>query len=285
MTAKIVDGKKIAFNISRSNSKEIEILKSKFKKSPNVTTIKIGDNPESNIYLKLRDNACSDAGVVSTHLTFPRAVSEETVVESIKRLNENKNVHGVLIQLPIPEHLCFDDMINCLNPKKDVEGLTPINMGLNLLGLEKIIPCTPLAILKILENEKVGLQGKNVVIVSHSNIVGKPLAALFLNRNATVTVSHIFTKNLADHTSKADILVSAAGVPKLIKKDHVKDGAFVIDVGIVKTSNGICGDVDFDSVKEKAGMITPVPGGVGPVTVACSISNMIKTFKNSIEEK
>jgi methylenetetrahydrofolate dehydrogenase (NADP+)/methenyltetrahydrofolate cyclohydrolase len=201
------------------------------------------------------------------------------------KLNENRAVHGVLIQLPIPSHLNINEMINSLDPKKDVEGLTPYNMGSTLLGLEKIVPCTPLAVLTILEEEKVSLQGKNVVIVSHSNIVGKPLAALFLNRNATTTVTHVFTKDLAQYTSKADILVTAAGVPKLIKANHVKNGAFVIDVGIVKTNTGVCGDVDFDSVKEKAGVITPVPGGVGPVTVACSIHNMVKTFKYCLEEK
>jgi len=285
MTAKIIDGRRIAGDLRKNIAKEIEVLKSKYGKSPNITTIKIGDNPESNIYLKLRDKACGDAGIVSSHLTFPGNVSQETVIESIVRLNENKNVHGALIQLPMPGHLSFDEMINILDPKKDVEGLTPYNMGLTFLGSEKIVPCTPLAVLKILEDEKVSIQGKNVVIVNHSTIVGRPLAGLFLNRNATTAVTHVFTKDLAEHTSKADILVSAAGVPNLIKADHVKDDAFVIDVGIVKTSNGICGDVDFDSVKEKAGKITPVPGGVGPVTVACSVGNMVKTFKGCLDEK
>ena len=284
MTAKIIDGRKIADKTRRSISNEVGLLKEKYRKTPNITTIKIGDNPESNLYLKLRDDACKDVGIVPNLLSFPDHISEEEVVESILRLNENRNVHGVLIQLPIPTHLSIDEMIDVLDPKKDVEGLTPYNMGSTLSGNEKIVPCTPLAVLTILEEEKVNLQGKNVVIVNHSNIVGKPLAALFLNRNATTTVTHVFTKDLASFTSKADILVSAAGVPKLIKAGHVKKDAFVLDVGIVKTSSGVCGDVDFDAVKEKAGVITPVPGGVGPVTVACSIHNMVKTFKYCLED-
>ena len=158
-------------------------------------------------------------------------------------------------------------------------------MGRTLIGDEHIIPCTPLAVLTILEHENMDLKGKDVVIVNHSNVVGKPLAALFLNRNATVSVCHVFTKDMKKYAAEADVLVTAAGVAGLIKENHVKKDAFVIDVGIIKTEDGICGDVDFDSVKEKAGKITPVPGGVGPVTVASSLRNMIKTFKNCVEEK
>jgi len=169
-----------------------------------------------------------------------------------------------------------------VDPKKDVEGFNPHNMGNVLIGSESIIPCTPLAVLTILEHEKVDLKGKDVVVVNHSNVVGKPLTALFLNRNATVSVCHVFTKDIKPYTSKADILVTATGIPKLITAGHVKKNAFVIDVGIVSTKEGICGDVDMNSVKEKAGRVTPVPGGVGPVTVACSLKNMIKTYKNCV---
>ncbi len=284
MSAEIIDGRKIAEKIRKNISFEIEKLKSKYHIEPNITTIKIGNNPESDIYLKLRDAACEKVGIKSNHIALSESVSEEEIINLIIRLNEDKKVHGILIQFPIPKHLSSDNLINTLNPKKDVEGLTPLNLGKTLLGDEYIVPCTPLAVLKILEEEKIRLQGKDVVIVNHSTIVGKPLAALFLNRNATVSVTHVFTKDLKNYAERADILVTAAGVPKLIKKEHVKPDAFVIDVGIIKTANGVTGDVDFEQVKNIAGKITPVPGGVGPVTVACSLVNMTKTFRNCIEK-
>lgn len=285
MTAKIVDGRKIAAGLRKNISIEVEQLKSKYKTTPNVTTIKAGNDPSSELYLKLRDIACDEVGIKSNHLVFPENVSEKEILKSIDKLNEDKNVHGILVQLPLPSHLSQDRLINALNPKKDVEGLNPNNMGRTLNGDEHIIPITPFSVLTILEHEKTELQGRDVVIVNHSNHVGKPLAALFLNRNATVSVCHVFTKDSKNYTSQADILVTATGVPKLIKNDYVKNNAFVIDVGIIQTKDGICGDVDFESVKEIAGKITPVPGGVGPVTVACSLKNMIKTFKNCVEEK
>jgi methylenetetrahydrofolate dehydrogenase (NADP+)/methenyltetrahydrofolate cyclohydrolase len=285
MTAKIVDGRKIAAGLRKNISIEVEQLKSKYKTTLDVTTIKAGNDPSSELYLKLRDKACDEVGIKSNHLEFPENVSEKEILESIDKLNEDKNVHGILVQLPLPSHLSQDKLINALNPKKDVEGLNPNNMGRTLNGDEHIIPITPFSVLTILEHEKTEIQGKDVVIVNHSNHVGKPLAALFLNRNATVSVCHVFTKDSKNYTSQADILVTATGVPKLIKKDYVKNNAFVIDVGIIQTEDGICGDVDFESVKEIAGKITPVPGGVGPVTVACSLKNMIKTFKNCVEEK
>ena len=284
MSAEIINGKKIAEKIRRNVAFEIQNLKSKYNIEPNITTIKIGSNPESDLYLKLRDIACEKVGIKSNHLNLSENVSETEVINLIRKQNEDKQVHGILIQFPIPKHLSSDKLINVLNPKKDVEGLTPLNMGMTLRGDEYIIACTPLAVLKILEEEKIRLQGKNVVIVNHSTIVGKPLSALFLNRNSTVSVTHVFTKDLINYTSKADILITAAGVAKLIKKQHVKPGCFVIDVGIIKTADGITGDVDFEEVKEIAGKITPVPGGVGPVTVACSLVNMAKTFKNCIEK-
>jgi methylenetetrahydrofolate dehydrogenase (NADP+)/methenyltetrahydrofolate cyclohydrolase len=285
MTAKVIDGKKIASELRKNVSKEVEQLKSKYKKIPNIVTIKIGSDPSSDLYLRLRNKACEEVGINSNPLEFPEKVTEKEVLKSINQLNNDNGIHGILIQLPLPNHISHDKLINSLDPKKDVEGLTPYNMGKTLIGDENIIPCTPLSVLTILEFEKTKLEGKDVVIVNHSNIVGKPLSVLFLNRNSSVSVAHVFTKDLMSYTSKADILVTAAGVPMIIKKEYVKESAFVIDVGIIKTKDGICGDVDFDSVKEKAGKITPVPGGVGPVTVASSLKNMIMTFKNCIEDK
>jgi len=285
MTADIINGREIAKKLRSEISKEVEMLKSKHKMVPNISTIKIGNDPSSNLYLKLRSNACEEVGINTNILEFNENVTEDEVLISIKKLNQDQSVHGIFIQFPIPNHISQDRLINALNPKKDVEGLHPENLGKTLLGNEDIIPITPLAILTILDYVKVELKGKDVLVVNHSNIVGKPLAVLLLNRNATVSVCHVFSKDLKKFSTNAGILITAAGVPKLIKKDYVKRGAFVIDVAIVNTKEGICGDVDFENVKEIAGKITPVPGGVGPVTVACSLKNMIKTFYNCIEEE
>jgi methylenetetrahydrofolate dehydrogenase (NADP+)/methenyltetrahydrofolate cyclohydrolase len=283
MTAKIIDGKIIAQNIRRNILKDVQEIKLKYDRTPQITTIKIGNDPSSELYLRLRDKACKEVGIISNHLELSENVSESEVIHTIKKFNTNDNVHGILIQFPAPNHISQDKLVRAIDPKKDVEGLNPYNMGRTLLGDENIIPITPLSVLTILEHEKTDFKGKNVCIVNHSNLVGKPLAALFLNRNATVSICHVFTKNSKFYTSSADILVTAAGVPKLITEDFVKPGAFVIDVGIINTETGITGDVDFENVKEKAGKITPVPGGVGPVTVSCSLINMLKTFRNQVK--
>jgi len=283
MPAKIIDGRKIAADICKQVAEDVSKLKSKYGFVPNIFTIKIGADPESDLYLKLRDKACKEVGIVSKHLEFSKDVSEKKVLDSIKKLNKDEKVHGILVQLPIPDSLSQSNLINAIVSKKDVEGFTPENMGRLLAGNEQIVPCTPLAVLKILEHEETVFEGSDIVIVNHSNVVGKPLTGILLNRNASVSVVHVFTKDLKKYASQAEILISAAGVPKLITGDYITKGSFVVDVGIVKTDDGICGDVDFESVKEKAGTLTPVPGGVGPVTVACSLVNMIKTFKNCIE--
>lgn len=283
MSAIVVDGRKIASGIRNKVNDEVKQLKTKYGVTPCITTIKIGDDPSSGIYLRLRNKACKEVGIKSNILEFSEGISEEEVLSAITKLNCDASMHGILIQFPVPGHICSDKLVNALNPKKDVEGFNPENLGKTLIGDEGIVPCTPLSVLTILEHEKTKFEGKDVVIVNHSNIVGKPLAALFLNRNATVSVCHVFTKDLKYYSSKADILVSATGVPKIITSDLIKKGSFVVDVGIIKTKEGIVGDVDFESVKNKAGKITPVPGGVGPVTVACSLINIVKTFKNCVE--
>ncbi len=285
MTAEIINGRAIAEEIRKNIKKEVERIKSKYNIIPNITTIKVGSDPGSELYLKLREKACNEVGIKSNRIEFLDKASEKEVLDSILRLNKDKNVHGILIQLPMPRHISQDKLINSIDPKKDVEGLHPQNIGRTLNGDEYIIPITPLSVLSIIEHEKIDLKGKDVVVINHSNHVGKPLVALFLNRNATVSICHVFTKNLKYYTSNADIIVSATGVSNLIKSSHIKNNSFVIDVGIIKTEKGICGDVDFEDVKNKAGKLTPVPGGVGPVTVACSLKNMLKTFKNCIEEK
>ena len=284
MTAEIIDGKKIAEKIKNDVSKKVKSLEKKYGFKPNIATIKIGENKESNLYLKLRDKACEKVGINSTHVELSEDISEKKVLEKIKKLNSDKKIHGVLIQMPIPNRISKTKLFEVLDSKKDVEGFTPENMGRLLAGDEYIVPCTPLAVLKILEYKKIDFKGKDIVIVNHSTVVGKPLCALFLNRDSSVSVVHVFTKDLFSYTNRADILVSATGVPNIIKKAHVKPDCFVVDVGIVKTDYGVTGDVDFDEVKDIAGKITPVPGGVGPVTVACSLLNMLKTFKDNIQK-
>ena len=282
MVAKIIDGRKIAKQIRQDIADEVKQLQSKQGIVPCITTVKIGKNPESELYLKLRNNACKEVGIKTKLVEFSEKTSEKEVLKSIYELNQDNGVHGILVQFPIPGHISQDKLIEALDPDKDVEGLHPFNMGKTLLGDENLVPCTPQAVLTILEYEKIKFEGLDVVIVNHSDLVGKPLAAMFLNRNSTVSVCHIFTRDTKKYTSRGDVLVTATGVPKLINGDYVKKGAFVVDVGISKTNDGVCGDVDFDSVKNVAGRITPVPGGVGPVTVACSLRNMVKTFRNFV---
>lgn len=285
MVAKVIDGRKIAADIRKNIAGEVKKIEKKYGMLPNITTIKIGDDPGSAIYLRLRDKACNEVGIKSSHLEFLDNVTEDEVLKNIEQLNLDKSVHGILIQFPIPKHISQDKVINALDPKKDVEGINPKNMGRTLIGDEYIIPCTPLSVLTILESEKTELKGKDVLILNHSNVVGKPLTSLMLNRNATVVVCHVFSKDFKKYSKEADIIITATGVPKIIKEEHVKKGAFIVDVGIIQTKDGIVGDVDFESVSKIAGKITPVPGGVGPVTVACALKNMIKTFKNCVEDE
>jgi len=285
MTATILNGKEIAKEIRSKIKGDVQALKKKYQRDPVITTIVIGDNPSSELYLKLRTNACNEVGITSKLVRFDANVSEETILQCIQDLNNDSSVHGVFIQYPVPSHVSPMRLMRSVLATKDVEGFNPENLGRTLIGDESLVPCTPLSILTILDHEKIQLQGKDVVIVNHSNIVGKPLAALLLNRNATVAITHVFTKNLRMYTSKADILITGAGVLNLITKEDIKDQAIVMDVGIIETKDGVHGDVDFESVKEKAALLTPVPGGVGPVTIACALTNMLKTYQNCVQKK
>ncbi len=284
MTARIVNGRDIAQKIRTKIAEDVRQLKKKYNIEPLIATISIDQNASSELYLKLRTAACTEAGITTKRLHFEKHVSEKTILQTIKNLNNDPVVHGILIQYPVPSHLSQNNLMRTVAAKKDVEGFNPENLGKTLIGDEELVPCTPLSVLTILDHERITLKGKDVVIVNHSNVVGKPLAALLLNRNATVTVCHVFTKDLKQYTSKADILITGAGVLNLITENHIKNNAIVVDVGIVETKEGILGDVNIESVKEKAAVITPVPGGVGPVTIACSLSNMIKTYRNCIEK-
>jgi methylenetetrahydrofolate dehydrogenase (NADP+)/methenyltetrahydrofolate cyclohydrolase len=285
MTATIINGREIAKEIRSKITMDVQQLKKKYQKEPLVITIVIGENLSSELYLKLRNTACIEVGITSEILRFDANVSEATILQTIQDLNNDPSVHGIFIQYPVAPHLSVNKLMQCVAAKKDVEGFNPENLGRTLVGDEVLVPCTPLSVLTILQHEQIQLQGKDVVIVNHSNIVGKPLAALLLNRNATVSIAHVFTKNLKAYSSNADILITGAGVKNLITKDHIKNKAIVVDVGIIETKDGVCGDVDFESVKEKAAVITPVPGGVGPVTIACALSNMVKTYQKCVEDK
>jgi methylenetetrahydrofolate dehydrogenase (NADP+) / methenyltetrahydrofolate cyclohydrolase len=279
MTAEIIDGKTIAGIIKKQVVEDIKYLSSYDGVIPRVATLMAGENPESKLYMNLRKKACHTVGIDTVESMLNKDIYEKDFLNIVKKYNADGNIQGILIQLPLPSQISFNTVFETLNPLKDVEGLTPYNMGKTLLGDEAIVPCTPLAVLKILDYINIDLEGKHVVIVNHSVIVGKPLSILALNRNATVTICHVFTDSLEKYTKHADVLITAAGVPNLITKDHVKSGSVVIDVSIVKTDDGISGDVSYDDVKEIAGWITPVPGGVGPVTVACALENVVKTVK------
>jgi methylenetetrahydrofolate dehydrogenase (NADP+)/methenyltetrahydrofolate cyclohydrolase len=285
MATTIINGKEIAKEIRRNVAGEIQRLIKKYQKEPLVVTIVIGKNPSSELYLKLRTTACNEVGITSKIMRYDASISEKKILQTIQQTNTDPSIHGIFIQYPIPPHLSPSKLMRTVAAHKDVEGFNPENLGRTLIGDESLVPCTPLSVLTILNHEKVKLKGKDVVIVNHSNVVGKPLAALLLNRNATVSIAHIFTKNLKAYTSTADILVTGAGVANLITKDLIKNKAIVIDVGIIETKDGVCGDVDYESVNGKAAILTPVPGGVGPVTIACALSNMVKTYKNCYENK
>ena len=276
---KVVDGRAIKREILDGIRKEIRDMVSKGYRKPRVATILVGENKESEIFLRLKDKACDYAGIDHIHLRYPESVSEEKILKDIERLNNDEGIDGISVQFPLPNHISSNLILSSIPPDKDVESLNPSNLGRTILGNADLVPCTPGAVMEILEREGVNLKGKDVVVINHSPIIGRPLSQLLLSKDATVTICHVHTKGLEDHTRKADVLITATGVPRLIKRDHVKEGSVVIDVGIRKTEEGIIGDVDFEEVKGRASLITPVPGGVGPVTIAMFIRNLFRIYR------
>jgi len=275
----IIDGNGISKAIRDEIRKEIIVLKEKYNKVPGLATILVGENPGSKMYVNLKHKACEEAGIYSVVEKFSDGVSEIELINKIVELNNNSQIHGILVQLPLPKHINEQKVMNTISPGKDTDGFHPENMGNLMIGNEGLVPCTPKGIIYLLEKNNVKIQGAEVVVVNHSNVIGKPITALLLNRNATVTVCHVFTKNLAEHTRRADILITGTGVPNLIKSDMVKEGVVVIDAGIARVEGKTVGDVDFENVKNKASLITPVPGGVGPMTIAMLLSNTLDSFK------
>jgi len=275
----IIDGKKEAQLLRDEIKKEIELLKSKNNKVPGLTVILIGDFAPSQIYVKNKEKSAKEVGINSDVIRYAKDVSEKEVLKKIKELNNNESVSGVLVQLPLPPQINKEKIINAINPLKDVDGFHPINVGNLSSGYNATVPCTPLGCLLLIKKVELSLPGKHAVIIGRSNLNGKPMAQLLLKENCTVTIVHSKTKDLKTECLKADILIAAVGVPNLVKSNWVKKGSIVIDVGINKVGDKIIGDVEFETVKNKVKAITPVPGGVGPMTIACLLKNTLKCFK------
>lgn len=276
MTARIIDGKRLSERIKADVAERVAQLK-KSDTVPGLTVILIGDDPASQVYVRNKAAACDKAGMRSEVLRLPGDTTEAALVELIQSLNQNDEVHGILVQLPLPSHINSATVIESINPQKDVDGFHASNAGLLLTGTPLFRPCTPYGIMKMLESEDVSLWGAEVVIIGASNIVGKPMAMLALAAGATVTLCNSKTRDTASHTRRADVLVVATGKPGLITGDMIKPGSVVIDVGINRTADGkLVGDVDFDSARHVASAITPVPGGVGPMTIAMLLMNTLE---------
>lgn len=275
----IIDGKKEAALLREEIKKEILLLKEKTKKVPGLSVILIGDFTPSQIYVKNKEKNSKEVGINSEVIKYPKDITEQEVLNKIKELNNNPEVSGILVQLPLPKHINKEKIINAIHPKKDVDGFNPINVGNLASGYDAIIPCTPLGCLHLIKKIEKNLTGKHAVIIGRSNLNGKPMAQLLLRENCTVTIVHSKTKDLKAECQKADILVAAVGKANLVKGDWVKKDSIIIDVGINKVEEKIVGDVDFESVKEKVKAITPVPGGVGPMTIACLLKNTLECFK------
>ena len=276
----IIDGKKEAELLRNEIKKEIELIKLKNNKVPGLTVILIGDFAPSQIYVKNKEKNAKEVGINSEVVRYPAEVSEQEVLKKIKELNDNDAVSGILVQLPLPPQINKEKIINAIKPFKDVDGFHPLNVGNLSSGYNATVPCTPLGCLLLIKKVEPNLSGKHAVIIGRSNLNGKPMAQLLLKENCTVTIVHSKTKDLKVECQKADILVAAVGVANLVKGDWVKKNSIIIDVGINKVGDKIVGDVQFDTVKEKARAITPVPGGVGPMTIACLLKNTLECFKD-----
>jgi methylenetetrahydrofolate dehydrogenase (NADP+) / methenyltetrahydrofolate cyclohydrolase len=280
MAATIIDGKQIAKKKHEEISREVEKLKIE-NIIPGLVVILVGNNPASRTYVKSKEKTCTNLGMNSILIELPDTVSEVELLAKIEELNLDSSIHGILIQLPLPKHINEKKVIETIVPEKDVDGFHPINIGRMMTGQDAFLPCTPYGIMVMLEEMNIPIEGKHVVVVGRSNIVGKPSGQLFLNENATVTYCHSKTRDLKAITTQADILVAAVGRVNFITAEHVKEGAVVIDVGINRNYEGkLCGDVQFQEVKEKAGYITPVPGGVGPMTITMLMYNTLKSAQN-----
>ena len=275
----LIDGKKVAADLRADLKKKVAKLKSTYNAVPGLTVILVGEDLPSKIYVKNKEKFAKEVGMNSEVIRYPANVEEKVVLNKIRELNSDKKVSGILVQLPLPKHIDKRKVIETILPGKDVDGFHPMNVGNLSSGYDSNIPCTPLGCYLLLKKVEKNLSGKHAVIIGRSNLNGKPMTQLLLKENCTVTITHSKTKDLKAECSRADIIVAAVGRPKLVKGDWVKRGAIVIDVGINKTDSGLVGDVDFDTVSKVAKAITPVPGGVGPMTIACLLNNTVECFK------
>jgi methylenetetrahydrofolate dehydrogenase (NADP+)/methenyltetrahydrofolate cyclohydrolase len=277
----LIDGKKVAAELREELRQEVLELKAKYNKVPGLTVILIGDMAPSQIYVRNKEKSANEVGLKSEVIRYPEAVEEKTVLDKIEELNKDENISGILVQLPLPKHIDKQKVIETILPGKDVDGFHPMNVGNLSSGYESSVPCTPLGCYLMIKKIEPNLSGKKAVMIGRSNLNGKPMAQLLLKENCTVTITHSKTKDLKAECLEADIIVAAVGIPELVKADWVKKDAIVIDVGINKTDKGIVGDVAFEEVSKVAKAITPVPGGVGPMTIACLLKNTIECFKRS----
>jgi len=277
----IIDGKKTAAELREELKKKISQFKSEYNAVPGLTVILIGEDPPSKIYVKNKEKFAKEIGMNSEVIRYPEKVEEKVVLNKIKELNNDKKVSGILVQLPLPKHINKRKVIETILPGKDVDGFHPINVGNLSSGYDSNIPCTPLGCYLLLKKVEKNLSGKHAIMIGRSNLNGKPMTQLLLKENCTVTIAHSKTKDLRAECSRADIIIAAVGRPKLVKGDWVKKGAIVIDVGINKTDSGLVGDVDFEEVSKVAKAISPVPGGVGPMTIACLLNNTVECFKKA----
>jgi methylenetetrahydrofolate dehydrogenase (NADP+)/methenyltetrahydrofolate cyclohydrolase len=274
-TSKIINGKAVAAKVEAEASAAALKLKERGI-FPKLVTVLVGDNPASQMYVRMKHKACERVGISAEDCLPPADITEAELLELIRGLNEDDSVSSILVQLPLPPHINAQTIMNAISPMKDPDGFHPFNMGNLMINEEGLVPCTPKGIIRLMEEYHVEIKGKNAVVVGHSNIVGKPMAAMLLNRDATVSVCHVFTKDLKLYTKEADILVVGTGVKHLIKEDMVKAGAVVFDAGITTDSTGTYGDVDFENAIHKVSLITPVPGGVGPMTIAVLMTHVVK---------
>lgn len=277
--AKIIDGKQISLDIKNELKEKV----AKYKEQGieiTLAVVKVGNDPASAVYVRNKEKACEYVGINSKTLALPEETTEEELLNVVKKLNEDKNVNGILVQLPLPKHIDESKVLLTIDSTKDVDGFHPVNVGKMVIGEDTFLPCTPAGIIEMIKRTDIDIEGKECVVIGRSNIVGKPMAMLMLKENATVTIAHSRTKDLKEVTKRADIIVAAIGKAKFVTADYVKEGAVVIDVGMDRDKNGkLCGDVDFESVSKVASAITPVPGGVGPMTVTMLLVNCLRSVE------
>lgn len=280
----VISGKELSVELKDAMRDEVLCLVDKYGRAPHLAVVLVGNNPSSISYVSGKENACEYVGIKNTTLRVDESISEEELVSLIEKLNEDDTVDGILVQLPLPKHISEERIIETISIKKDVDGFHPLNVANLWLKKECMLPCTPKGIIKLLEKANIDVAGKNAVVLGRSNIVGLPISKLLIDRNATVTIAHSKTVDLANVTKGADILIVAVGKARMLKADMVKEGAVVIDVGVNRDEAGkLCGDVDFDEVNKVAGVITKVPGGVGPMTITCLMENTIEAFKRKFK--